>query len=617
MRKIVLLSVLACLFFSADISAQTFSNNTVTTIPDVNSTIAIPLDVTGLPTAINSGFGLISVCLNLTHPFIGELTVVLKAPTGTDSVRLLWHDGGNIPINSGICLTEAATQYIAAYHSGGNTNYFGEEDNNIMNSGRNPNGTWLLRITDVVPGNAGQFNSASITFGNNPPPTHTRVFGCSVSSPWGCHCPDGTNDCDLLPDMTNAEVALANDIQEYAGEIRFSVATPNIGAGPLEMNGSTTECYCNNTPVPCGTVCPVGQELKRNVYQKIYHRSGNTMTTSTRLAGQMEYHPSHNHIHVDHWTNNTLRIRSSDPNPTHWPIIGTSYKISFCLVNLGSCNSYAGYCKDNQGNVLTNADIPNYNFGSVSGCGLTQGIYPGKVDEYSAGLDGQAIDLTNNCNGMYYLVSITDPDNVVEEINDNNNWAAVPVHLINQPSNCCKTGFYADTLHGIDTLHVQFTDSTVAIPNQWHWDFGDGYTSTEQFPSHFYTSPGVYTVTLATSSETGCKDTLVRENYITVTQSLDTIQPLVSPIYPLSVAVSPNPFKDRLFITITTPAEMNNTVVIYDAIGRKVHSQEIKATIGKSIFNLPATSLGINSSGLYFIKITGNNYSNIFKVVHQ
>ena len=609
MRKSLLLNLFVILCFLS--KAQTFSNNTSTSIPDVNATIEIPINVSGLPTALNTGFGLTNVCLNLTHPFIGELTIVLKAPTGADSVRLLWHDGGNIAINGGICLTEAATQFIAAYHAGGITDYYGEEDNNIMNNSRNPNGTWILRITDVIPTNAGMFNSAAITFGNNPPPTHSRVFGCTLNSPWGCHCPDGTNDCDLLPDMTNAEVALSSNLQQTAGQIRFSVATPNIGAGPLEMNGSTTECFCDGTPVPCGTVCPTGQELKHNVYQKIYHRSGNGMTNYTRAAGQMGYHPTHNHIHVDHWTNNTLRIKTLDPNPTHWPILDSAYKVSYCLVNLGSCNSYAGYCKDRQGNVLTNASISNYNFGVNSGCGLNQGIYPGRVDQYGSSMIGQTIDVSNYCNGTYYLVSITDPDNNVLETDETNNWAAIPIHLTMQ-GNCCHTSFYADTLHGVDSLRVQFSDSTIAIPIQWHWDFGDGYTSDQQFPQHLYSAPGTYTVVLATMSETGCKDTMRKVDYLKITRS-----PTPDPINSILVSVAPNPFKDQLVIRFSTPAGMNINLLMYDAVGRKVHAENINVPAGSSLFRLSPSVAGL-SAGVYYMKIKSEaGYSQVFKLIKR
>ena len=41
----------------------------------------------------------------------------------------------------------------------------------------------------------------------------------------------------------------------------------------------------------------------------------------------------------------------------------------------------------------------------------------------------------------------------------------------------------------------------------WEWDFGDGTTSTEQFPDHTYTDNGTYTVTLKVTDATGKSDT--------------------------------------------------------------------------------------------------------------
>ena len=596
------------IFSTSSLYAQTFSNNNGTSIPDINSQVTIPVTVNGLPNALNSSFGLTGVCLNVTHPFIGQLVIVLKAPNSSDSVRLIWHEGGNSAINGPICLSESASNYIAAYPVNGITNYFGNDDNNIMNNGRNPNGIWEVRITDIVLGSAGNVNSVSLTFGNNPPFTHSRIFGCSTQSPWGCRCPDGTNDCDLLPDMTNAEAALTRQLSETATELRFGVATPNIGAGPLEMNGSTTECFCDNTPVVCGTTCPTGQELRHKVYQKVYHRANNTMTSYTRLAGEMEFHTTHNHIHVDHWTNNTLRIRSRDANPANWPIVGTSYKISFCLINLGTCDSYPNYCVDANGNVLHTTDIPNYGFGMVSGCSLGQGIYPGKVDEYGAGLPGQNILLDGICNGSYFLVSITDPDNVVKEIDENNNWAITPVHLTQRPSNCCKANFYADTLHGVDSLTVRFSDSTIAIPNEWHWDFGDGSTSTEQFPTHTYEFPGTYSVSLYTSSETGCKDTVVKNDYVTVTPS-----PIYSGVF---ATVYPNPFKEKFTIKFISDKNREGTINIFDVTGRLIHKKDLSINKGISSQELLANLFGANT-GFYLISVDLGEYRQTFKVIKK
>ena len=43
---------------------------------------------------------------------------------------------------------------------------------------------------------------------------------------------------------------------------------------------------------------------------------------------------------------------------------------------------------------------------------------------------------------------------------------------------------------------VTFKDQSVGKINKWHWDFGDGTTSTEQNPVHRYKKPGKYIVVL-------------------------------------------------------------------------------------------------------------------------
>ncbi|SCG84728.1 PKD domain-containing protein [Methanobacterium congolense] len=63
--------------------------------------------------------------------------------------------------------------------------------------------------------------------------------------------------------------------------------------------------------------------------------------------------------------------------------------------------------------------------------------------------------------------------------------------------------FSANTTSGSAPLNVQFTDSSIGTPTSWLWDFGDGVTSTEQNPTHTYTKPGNYTVTLTTSNAAG------------------------------------------------------------------------------------------------------------------
>lgn len=63
---------------------------------------------------------------------------------------------------------------------------------------------------------------------------------------------------------------------------------------------------------------------------------------------------------------------------------------------------------------------------------------------------------------------------------------------------------------------VQFDNNSYGS-NTYQWFFGDGTSSTATNPSHTYTSNGSYQVTLiARNSASGCRDTIVKTNYIYV-----------------------------------------------------------------------------------------------------
>ena len=77
--------------------------------------------------------------------------------------------------------------------------------------------------------------------------------------------------------------------------------------------------------------------------------------------------------------------------------------------------------------------------------------------------------------------------------------------------------FSASPLSGVAPLTVQFTDLSTNSPTSWSWDFGDGATSTEQNPSHVYSSIGTYTVSLTACNGVGCDDE-VKSAFVTVNE---------------------------------------------------------------------------------------------------
>jgi PKD repeat protein len=63
--------------------------------------------------------------------------------------------------------------------------------------------------------------------------------------------------------------------------------------------------------------------------------------------------------------------------------------------------------------------------------------------------------------------------------------------------------FTSDATDGQVPLTVNFTDQSPNSPTTWAWTFGDGGSSTDQNPSHEYTVPGVYDVSLVVNDANG------------------------------------------------------------------------------------------------------------------
>jgi len=63
--------------------------------------------------------------------------------------------------------------------------------------------------------------------------------------------------------------------------------------------------------------------------------------------------------------------------------------------------------------------------------------------------------------------------------------------------------FSADITSGVAPLTVQFTDLSTGDYDTWQWDFGDGSLSTEQNPTHVFSTPGNFLVVLTVTGSGG------------------------------------------------------------------------------------------------------------------
>src|SRR5690554_659209 len=129
----------------------------------------------------------------------------------------------------------------------------------------------------------------------------------------------------------------------------------------------------------------------------------------------------------------------------------------------------------------------------------------------------------------------------------------------------------------------------------YHWDFGDGHTSTLPQPIHQYEGPGVYTVFLTIESMCSA-DTFYKIMEMSV--DIDEIVGVNN-----HLKVYPNPAKDILEINIEDSDDAIQSYRIMDAQGRLVHEDK----------NLHQEKVQINiehlSMGTYFIEVVTKEHA--------
>jgi PKD repeat protein len=86
-------------------------------------------------------------------------------------------------------------------------------------------------------------------------------------------------------------------------------------------------------------------------------------------------------------------------------------------------------------------------------------------------------------------------------------------------------GFVSTDTTGSKPLTVKFVDTSSNTPTSWTWSFGDGETSTEQNPSHTFTTRGSFTVTL-TATNSGGSSTITKQAYVMVSE--ESMAPVAS-----------------------------------------------------------------------------------------
>ncbi len=541
-----------CLLWSFSLHAQTFQNTTGGIIPAFGNAAYFYINAPLLDSPqLNGSYGIKTICIDIIHPHVANLGIYLAAPDGTQ-IDLVDGAGGNGANFTGTCFSMSASVTIFSGFAPFTGTYYPRHNIGELNNGQSGAGVWQLIVQDLVMGDTGRVNSWSISFDTAAPlPASTPIGPCNQFNAQGCGCADSTQThCWLVPDMFVGEEWFTDTIhrREFHDSITVSNSVANIGYGPMEIIG-TGLWFCGDTQVSGPGHCPDSVTYaKQLVKQRIYVKTSNGFFTFVDSSvGTMSFHAElgHRHLHVDNWTENTLRIRGPESDPSKWPIIGKGFKNSMNLYDHVRCdNTFVACDYDSTAYQLTGLRNGGLGQGYTSGSPNVQGISVGFADIYEYLLPfGQAIYFDSICNGDYILMSQFDPLHRFIDMRPENNITWFKTTLTRQTGGCCMTRFDIDTVdyaHGI----FRFIDRSVAMPSAWHWTFGDGDSSVEQFPYHTFTTPGYHTVILRTTTAQGCSGTDTINLLAPQGVGMETISQNV-----LSLNVYPNPSSTDFTLT--------------------------------------------------------------------
>lgn len=187
----------------------------------------------------------------------------------------------------------------------------------------------------------------------------------------------------------------------------------------------------------------------------------------------------------------------------------------------------------------------------------------------------------------------------------------------------CPVSFTSSFCNCDRSFYLQL-DTTGLGTKTLQWSFDDGNSSTEIFPTHYYSSDAIYNVCV-TVMDSGfaicdfCHELGFDNSGHLVTREessgfkIMTVKPGEVPTVTPTVNLSlyPNPVSDKTQVILFSDEENNYELKIMNLVGQEIQSIHKKATIGYTRLDLDLSTL---QSGAYllFVQMGDKNYSKLF-----
>lgn len=270
--------------------------------------------------------------------------------------------------------------------------------------------------------------------------------------------------------------------------------------------------------------------------------------------------------------------------------------------------------------------------------------------------------LVNNCytgysysfdpfgNGCTFTSQVTgSPDTYLWDFGDGSTSTAVnPYHVF--PTNgvynvqlstsattnsaCSATHIESVYAHGLCDAHFYIMQDTTNVTNyliynstpgssaaNYFWDFGDGTTSTLQYPTHTYAVNMPYYICLTVTDASGCTDTYcdsINTGHGATPISLTVVAPISTGISGAEVTTStlenyPNPFNESTVINYSISKDANVELHVMDLLGNVISTIDNSR---KQSGNYKATWNAADvASGMYLLQMKVDDQLIIKKIV--
>jgi len=188
----------------------------------------------------------------------------------------------------------------------------------------------------------------------------------------------------------------------------------------------------------------------------------------------------------------------------------------------------------------------------------------------------------------------------------------------------CQAGYYL----GIDTanrynLYIINNSTGTSSTTNYSWSFGDGTTSTAQYPTHQYSTFGLYNLCLTISdSAAGCSSTycdsigldsngnlLKRDGFgITVVDEKDLLSAATIDLIN-ELSAFPNPTSGVFTMKLNLRASEVVSISAINSLGQEVMATKLNGISGANEYRIDMTA---QPNGIYFLNVrAGNQFKNL------